>query len=336
MNKPRITVLMPVYNGEKYIGEAIESILNQTFANYEFVIIDDCSTDKSKKNIQTYHDPRINFISNNENLGLINTLNIGLALAQGEYIARMDQDDISLPQRLEKQLAFLDNHPEIGVCGTGFKTINQKGASTAVTQFPNQSSLLNWQLHFFCPLVHPTVMMKTSLVKKVGGYNKNATYYEDYDLWVRLCSITQLTNLDDILFCLRKHKENTSQTHLSEQTNNSIKICWELISKTLNKDVSVDIVRQLYLNDYADVNAAIQISNLIRKLYDSFINRNKLTSQEIILIRNDVARRLFSLTGRFWHNIRTWKIMITVLIFDPWFIFKGIKYLFKKFVRNSY
>ncbi|MFA6391471.1 MAG: glycosyltransferase [Patescibacteria group bacterium] len=336
MNKPIITVLLPVYNGEKYIKEAIESILNQKFTNFELLIIDDCSTDRSGRIIQDFKDPRIRFFSNKNNLGLIKTLNTGISLAQGEYIARMDQDDVSLPHRLEKQIAFLDAHSEIGVCGTGFRIIDQEGTLKNEIHFPNRPLLFSWKLHFFSPLAHPTVMMRTSLVKEMGGYNTKATYYEDYDLWIRLNSITKLTNLDDILFHLRKHDENTSQIHLDQQVNSSIKLCRELISKTLNNYVSIDIVRQLYLKNASDVNSVIQINKIICKLYKAFIQTNKVGKNDLKLIKSDVALRLFILSVRFWYNTRIWKIFYTIIIFDPWFVLKGTKYLFMKLSNNRY
>ncbi|MFH1822841.1 MAG: glycosyltransferase [Patescibacteria group bacterium] len=334
MNKPRITVLLPVYNGEKYIKEAMESILNQTFTNFEFLIIDDCSTDSSLKIIRSYKDPYIRIIHNETNKGLNKTLNIGLAAARGEYIARMDQDDISLPRRLEKQLAFLDTHSEIGVCGTGFGIIDQKGTLKNETHFPNRPLLLSWKLHFFCPLAHPTVMMRTSLVKEIGGYNTKARFYEDYDLWIRLNSITKLTNLDDILFLLRKHEENTSQIHLNEQINSSIKLCRELISKTLDRNVSNNIVQHLYLKNIDNANSVVQINNLIRDLYDAFVQKHDIESNDLKLIKGDVALQLFIPAIRFWYNIRIWKFFYAILIFDPWFVFKGSKYLVMKFTKN--
>ena len=118
---PKVTVLMPVYNGEKYLKEAITSILLQTFDDFEFLIINDGSSDASVDIIQSFRDPRIRLVHNDTNIGLIATLNKGLKLAHGKYVARMDQDDISLPRRLEKQTYFMDNNPDVGVCGTWIK-----------------------------------------------------------------------------------------------------------------------------------------------------------------------------------------------------------------------
>lgn len=115
---PSVTILMPVYNGERFLRQTIESILNQTFTDFEYLIIDDASTDTSRDIIRCFNDPRIRLVENVKNDGLIKTLNRGLALAQGEYIARQDQDDISHPTRIEKQFAFLNDNPEIVLLGT--------------------------------------------------------------------------------------------------------------------------------------------------------------------------------------------------------------------------
>src|SRR2546423_6687976 len=125
--RPRVSVLMPVYDVAKYLREAIDSILGQTFTDFEFIIIDDASTDRSAEIINSYNDPRIRFIQNEKNVGLIATLNRGLDLAYGEYLARMDQDDVSLPERLAKQVAFMETASDVAASGTWARDIDDKG-----------------------------------------------------------------------------------------------------------------------------------------------------------------------------------------------------------------
>ena len=124
---PKVSVVMPAYNAEAYIGAAMESILSQSFGDFEFLILNDCSTDGTEAIIQSYDDPRIVYIKNEKNMGVAATLNKGLAAAQGEYIARMDADDFSLPQRFEKQVAYLDAHPEVVVLGTQVQFFSDRG-----------------------------------------------------------------------------------------------------------------------------------------------------------------------------------------------------------------
>jgi len=147
--KPTVSVLMPVFNGEQFLRPAMNSILNQTFTDFEFIIVDDGSTDHSREILNSYTDSRVRLICNESNIGLTDSLNRGLEAASGNYIARMDQDDISLPERLAKQVAFMDSHPEVGVCGTWAKDIDQTDSTT-----PGHSSdnpmLLKASLNRFC------------------------------------------------------------------------------------------------------------------------------------------------------------------------------------------
>src|SRR3989344_7907586 len=200
-NNPMVTVLMPVYNGERYLRQYIESILNQAYKDYELLIIDDASTDTSRKIIHSYHDPRIRLIENTGNLGLIKTLNHGLSLAKGDYIARQDQDDISHPMRLEKQVGYLNSHPEIVLLGTRIDTIDQKGRKSESYGYSTASSedAIYWQLMFTNPFAHPSVMMRATTVRAIGGYDEYFIDCEDYDLFSRLTHAHKTTNLNEAL-----------------------------------------------------------------------------------------------------------------------------------------
>ena len=214
-NTPKVTVLMPVYNGEKYLREAIDSILSQTFTDFEFLIINDGSTDRSVEFIKSYPDPRIRLVHNETNLGLIPSLNKGVDLSQGEYIARMDCDDISLPQRLEKQVNFMDTHREVGVCGTWAKVIdiNNNVVRNYKTPAGDMAGKLCWWPSVF---VHPTCMMRRELLKMIR-YSSDYPHAEDYDLWLRLCNKTGFFNLNQFLLLYRVHAENVTATKRTEQ-----------------------------------------------------------------------------------------------------------------------
>ena len=147
-NTPQITVLMPVYNGEKYLRQAVDSILNQTFKDFEFLIINDGSTDKTLAILQEYKNKRVKIINNKKNIGLTKSLNKGLKLAKGKYIARMDADDISLSNRLRKQIDFLDKHNKIGVLGTQMKIINNSNKIVGEYKTPLCHSLIVWNFLF--------------------------------------------------------------------------------------------------------------------------------------------------------------------------------------------
>lgn len=221
---PRVTVLMPVYNGANYLNEAIESILNQTFTDFEFLIIDDGSTDNSVQIIQSYPDNRIRLECNETNQKLIFTLNKGIDLAQGEYIARMDCDDISLPERLAKQVDFLDTNPDVGLCGTTLSVMN----SGVAFDHPSHPEEIKCRLLFNCCINHPTVMMrKDILINNNCYYNADALHAEDYDLWIKLANITKLANLNEVLLFYRMHPEQITSKYAVEHLTTVYKIIKE-------------------------------------------------------------------------------------------------------------
>lgn len=202
---------MPVYNAEKYIKAAISSILNQTFQNFELIIINDGSTDNSAELIRSFSDPRIRYIEQ-ANKGLPQTLNEGLILAKGQYIARMDQDDIAYPGRLEKQINFLNNHPEYILVSTNVQTINESGMLLNSQLFPIQPYIppLEWLLLWETPIAHPTVMLRAEALKKSNLKYKDVQA-EDSDLWRELAFYGRFHRLDEVLLSYRVHSQSLSQ-----------------------------------------------------------------------------------------------------------------------------
>lgn len=216
-----ISVIMSVYNSEKYLKESIESILTQTYKNFEFIIIDDGSTDNSLNVISQYkkEDNRIKVITR-ENRGLVYSLNEGIALAKGEYIARMDGDDISINYRLEKQLSFLEENEDISILGSsiyvfGNRDIEQMGKSEKwFEQKLAQQDLEKIFLHA-CAIPHPTIMMRKSIFNVLKGYKDDFKTAEDYDLWLRaIKNGLKIAKLDDKLLRYRVH--DTSKTSKEE------------------------------------------------------------------------------------------------------------------------
>lgn len=217
---PKVTVLLSVFNGEKYLKEAIESILNQTFEDFEFLIINDCSTDNTLKIIESYDDERIKLINNEINLGLQKNLYKGVEIAGGEYIARMDADDISFPDRLETQVEFMDKKPEIGICGTWVKTLGKN--KDFVGKYYSDPKEVKASLLFNTSLAHPTVIIrKKYLVKYNLNYNQDFKESEDYDLWTRCADFFSIANIPKILVYYRYHTESKSNKGRTELNNNS-------------------------------------------------------------------------------------------------------------------
>lgn len=197
LHKVSISVLMPVYNAERYVGEAVESILKQTFTDFEFIIINDGSTDRSLEILQRYakQDNRIRLISR-ENRGLVKTLNEGLSLAKAPLIARMDADDIAYPDRFMLQKQFLDKNPDVVCLGGYFEIIDEAGRALTHLKVPlDDITIQDLALKGHSAIAHPAAMLRFSAVKQVGGYREAFKAAEDLDLWLRLGEIGQLANI---------------------------------------------------------------------------------------------------------------------------------------------
>ena len=206
---PKVSVLLPVYNTPAlYLRECIDSILSQTFKDFELIIVNDGSADQNvERVIKSYEDPRIRYYLNEKNLGISETRNRLIDLSQGEYLAVHDHDDVSAPQRFEKQVGYLDAHPDIGVLGTAHVELPKN----KIVFHPLTNEEIEERLMYDCPLIHPSVMMRKSILEKTGvRYDKEYFPTEDYNLYLHLIGKTRFANLPDALFSYRKHKTNTT------------------------------------------------------------------------------------------------------------------------------
>ena len=213
---PKVTVLMPVYNAAPFLAEAMRSILDQTFQDFEFLIIDDGSTDDSAAIIGACTDSRIRLAGNGRNLGLVASLNRGLELARGEYVARMDADDISLPERLERQVRFMDAHPQVGVCGSWVRLFPEKHAG--IWKLPETfEDIRCWQFHTV-GVAHPSVMLRRKFFREHAlWYDPQYRHIEDYELWGRAMQHMQFANIPQILLEYRMSSGQICATHAEEQ-----------------------------------------------------------------------------------------------------------------------
>lgn len=200
---PKITVLMPVYNGEKYLNKAIESILNQTYIDFEFLILNDGSTDRSVNIIESYKSARIQLVHNKVNVGLTATLNKGIDLARGDYIARMDCDDISLEKRFESQLAIMEKNKEIGLCSTNAMTINEHGEVVSDAWWTDDQIPIEWHMLWSNPIAHPSVMIRKSVLNENNLRYDLAHICNDYILWCKMILVTKAYRLNDVLLLYR-------------------------------------------------------------------------------------------------------------------------------------
>jgi glycosyltransferase involved in cell wall biosynthesis len=208
---PKISVVMSVYNGGKYLKLAVESILNQSFKDFEFIIINDGSTDKSLDLLKSFQkqDERIKIISR-ENKGLISSLNEGIKLAQGEYITRMDADDISKTTRLEKQLKYMEEN-NLMVCGAWAQGIDELGNKIKDMNYPPSEKKIKSSSLLHNPFIHPSVMFRKDVFKKAGGYKKFFKHIEDYELWTRIVFKYKTGNIPEALLEYRLHNDQITQ-----------------------------------------------------------------------------------------------------------------------------
>lgn len=213
MATPKVSVLMPVYNTELYVEEAIDSILAQTFKDFELIIINDGSSDSSEQKILKYSDERIRYIKNEENIKLIATLNKGIDLAKGEYIVRMDADDISLPDRILKQVEFMDTNPEIGVSGTWFRLLG----TDEVIEHPVSDTQVRVKMFVNTPFAHPSVIIRKKVLTTHNlYYNKEYIHGEDYELWYQVSKVSKLANIPEVLLSYRVHDNQVTRKHPGE------------------------------------------------------------------------------------------------------------------------
>lgn len=238
---PLVSVILPAYNAESTILDAIDSILSQTYHNFELIVIDDGSTDSTKNTILGYNDSRIRFYSNEVNIGLIATLNRGINLSKGKYIARMDADDISLPDRLSIQLEYMESHPEVIVCGTLIKLFGCHRGRLSQIKFKKYSKDIKDALIIQCGFAHPTVMMRRSiLVQNNIKYNPQYINSEDYKLWIDLSAYGEFHNIPVKLLKYRISKAQISSRGSKLQKENSLKCQNEYFEKIFNFSLRQD------------------------------------------------------------------------------------------------
>jgi glycosyltransferase involved in cell wall biosynthesis len=228
VSSPKITVLLPVYNGEEFVEQAILSILAQTFTDFELLVINDGSTDKTVEILAQCNDPRIRLI-HQENMGVVKTLNHGITLAQGRYIARHDHDDLSLPSRLEKQWGYMESNPDCRLLGTRAEIWVGDMKSDRVHDHPTKHEHILFDLSFDCPFVSSSIMMRRDTVELIGGYSSDPLRCppEDYELWSRLARRFKVANLSERLVIYREVAQSISRSQHSRILENVITIAAE-------------------------------------------------------------------------------------------------------------
>lgn len=287
VNGPLFTVLMPVYNAGKYLSDAIESVLGQTESRFEFLIINDGSTDNSLETIKKYagKDPRIHYITRS-NKGLVETLTEGLRAAGADIIVRMDADDISLPERFEKQYQFLMDHPDHVVVGCQIQIVDEAGQAKYIDARPTSDTNVKLFLAYGCAMAGAAVMFRRAPILEIGGYRKDTWPAEDYDCWVRIVESNpdaKIANLSDALYLYRENNAGISLSNKAKQveaTNRAgqkfrqlmLKRKWRHLSYAIHKGWFMDIAH------IPDEEQQEQLRRIYYTIQTWFINDEKVTN----------------------------------------------------------
>jgi len=332
---PTISVILPIYNCELYIKEAVDSVLNQTFRDFELIIIDDCSTDSTLKIIKSYQDSRIKLIEKEKNSGYTDSLNMAIKLAKGKYIARMDGDDICMPERFAKQVEFLNANCEVILCGTAIQIID----SEKVLKHPLTHEEILVKLCFGTSFCHPSVMVRKEILLE-NNYDKSFEPAEDFELWTRLAFLGKLANLDAVLLQYREHPNQISNTNTSVQLNNAFQVKLQMLNHLsvldfFTKEEVSNAIENISHYSFAEVSKSLQ-------LFTYLINRNKKTLIfQVDLFEEKVSKMSIAFLKRFLEKGGTNKLLellfllTRISLVDFWKVLDLTKKLSRKTLKNS-
>ena len=222
---PCVSIITSVHNGEKYLEKCINSILEQTLQNFEYIILNNGSTDGTAKILDKLTDPRLKIV-HQENLGISASLNKGIKLSRCDLIARLDADDYSLPQRLEKQTIFMEQHPRVVVCGSRFKELLGEKSFTQSIRFIETDQAIKKTISLFNPFSHSAVIFRKKVFFETGGYNCQYKYAQDYDLWVRMLNFGEARILNEELGVVRMSGQSFSNKNVRKQKLEGLRIRW--------------------------------------------------------------------------------------------------------------
>lgn len=273
---PKISVVMPVYNGAEFLAEAIESVLKQSFPDFELVIVNDGSSDNSETVIKGFSDKRIVYVKNELNKGLIFSLNKGISIAKGVFVARMDHDDVADAHRFEKQINEFVKDPDLVICGSFIKTF-ENSKEEFISHMQSTHAQILSSIFFTCPFAHPTVMMKKEALLKLNTvYREDYPHSEDYDLWSRLVFSGKCKNIPEYLLNYRVHSSQVSTVYENYKYESVMKIQANILSHfsiipsasesaiLLNLFKGVSRKDKVYLNETA---------LLLNKIYTAFVQK---------------------------------------------------------------
>jgi glycosyltransferase involved in cell wall biosynthesis len=303
MIAPQVSVIMAVWNREKYLRSAIESVLNQSFPDFELIIVDDGSTDSSLEISKSYSDSRIRILENSENLGPTLSRNKALQVVKSDFIAILDSDDVAQKDRLKIQLSYLESQPEVACVGSNFESIDESGNCFSESSFPTSELWLRWRMLYQNVLAHSSVMFRKSMVGE-KAYNEDFRYAaEDYELWGRLLKTGKRIHiLSENLIQLRYHSDNISKHPANSMMEYSCKIKKSNLDSLFGGDVPLEIVGMI-TSPYEHKNSTCGEAAL-EYLYSSMIkyfHQNPISSEDKRLVFETVsndARQIVNATNR--------------------------------------
>jgi len=310
MNKiPRLSVVLPAYNAEKTIRRAIESILNQTFKDFELIVINDGSIDRTAEIISSYTDKRINFVNLDKNEGLVSALNRGLKLSRGEFIARQDADDESLLNRFTRQLNVIESDEELGVVGAATLLRTETGRVVGSYKYPDDSTLAEWQAIFKTPVAHSTVMLRKSIIEAAGAYSGEYKYAEDFELWTRVARVGKIISLKEPLVYYAISEGGESQRNRNLQDDRHVSIAQRSIESLVGEELDSKIVRALTLavdraDEFLSINGALESIRCMRQIRDCYLSGLEDPLKDRNTINSDYRDRVMRLFRKLRHTER--------------------------------
>ncbi len=312
---PLVSVIIPVFNGEPYLAEAIESILTQTLSNLELVIVDDCSTDSSAAIVRDYagRDERVRLVQHDRNQGSASARNSGIAASRGEFIAAMDCDDISLPQRLEKQVGFLRSHPDIGVLGSFLQTASADMTRRQHHEYPQQHAfiVLYWILGGRTTMQGGVYMARRDVLLSVGGYEESRQLVDDKELYSRLFLQTRFANLPEALYLYRQHDQQSSAsaTRRQQREIEDIAIRRRWLKRLCGQASRATLERfeRLHYSAKFGWREWWLLRRDLRRLLKGMVEARVLVGSDILIVEAEIRKRLESATPRWWQMFLHWR-----------------------------
>jgi hypothetical protein len=276
VSSPPLTVLMPVYNAAPHLRQALDSVLAQSYRDYELLAIDDGSSDGSREILRTCSDPRLRLVEHSRNLGLTASLNEGLVLARGALVARQDADDVSRPERFERQVGFLRAHPEVALVGSQAAVIDAAGRRLGSLEKPCEATALRFELLFDNGFVHSAVMFRRSVVRdELGGYDASYRYCQDFALWSRLVRSRAAANLPQTLLSNREHAGSMTLSSLEANRLESRRVLAGNLAAEFGSDVSeADVAVAVELREGLRPGAAPRFLGVFERLLSLFETRH--------------------------------------------------------------